>query len=180
MSIKEHKAKGSKKAKIAIVSLTDTRNTDEDVSGKLAVNALENAGHTIIDRIVIPDDELILTWSLRDLASKIDIAILIGGTGIAKKDITTDMLKRLFQKELSGFGELFRFLSYSEVGSPAMLSRSSAGIFMGMIVFSLPGSTKAVKLALDKLILPEIGHIIYELNKHKDNHERKHNRKQIG
>ena len=127
---------------------------------------ISNAGFKVVYRGLIADNKRQILESLSTaIEKKCNAIIYIGGTGIAKSDITVDVLKGVFEKEIVGFGELFRYLSYIEVGSPAMLSRATAGIYKNAVIFALPGSKNAVRLALEKLILPEIGHIIYLINK---------------
>lgn len=134
----------------------------DDPSGDLIVHALENAGHTVVSRVLTADDENMiqraLGQALRD--KKVDAVIVCGGTGIAPKDVTIETVAPLLKKTLPGFGEVFRRLSYDSMGSAAILSRAVAGIADGKAVFCIPGSIDAVKLCLDRLILPEAGHIV--------------------
>ena len=137
-----------------------------DESGDVAIEMISNAGFKVVYRELIADNKQQILESLSTaIKKKCNVIIYIGGTGLTKSDITVDVLKGVFEKEIVGFGELFRYLSYIEVGSPAMLSRATAGIYKNAVIFALPGSKNAVRLALEKLILPEIGHIIYLINK---------------
>ncbi|MBI4600363.1 MAG: molybdenum cofactor biosynthesis protein MoaB, partial [Planctomycetes bacterium] len=127
---------------------------------------LEAAGHEVAERTVVPDEPGRISVVLRHwLASDVDAVILNGGTGIAARDGTVDVVRQFLDKEIEGFGEIFRSLSYGQVGAAAMLSRAVAGISRGKAVFSLPGSRRAVELAMESLIVPELQHIIYEVRK---------------
>jgi molybdopterin adenylyltransferase len=168
MSIQEHKKAAIKKVKCKIITVSDTRDKETDKSGKLMIELLTEAGHDIVDYVIVKDE----AGSIRDEVLKgvenpeIDVILTNGGTGIALRDVTIETVKELFTKEISGFGELFRLLSYQEdIGSAAILSRAIAGVVNNKAVFSTPGSTGAVRLAMNKLILPEIGHVVKELKK---------------
>lgn len=168
MTVTEHKERAKKKTICGIITVSDTRTVDTDKSGKNIADMLAMAGHEVRDYQVIIDDGLEITTTIEQMIANQEIkAILInGGTGIAKRDVTIETLHVLFEKEMPGFGEIFRFLSYTEdIGSAAMLSRATAGIYKNRVIFAMPGSSGAVKLAMSKLILPELSHIIYELEK---------------
>ncbi|AZU63609.1 MogA/MoaB family molybdenum cofactor biosynthesis protein [Neobacillus mesonae] len=168
MSTQEHKMKAPKSVNCKVITVSDTRDKDTDKSGRLMIEMLEDAGHKIVDYIVVKDEagaikEAIMLGAGRD---DIDVILTNGGTGIAKRDVTIETVQRLIEKEIVGFGELFRMLSYLEdIGSAAILSRAIAGVVNNKAVFSTPGSSGAVKLAMNKLILPEIGHVVRELKK---------------
>ena len=169
----EHKKdiKAGKLLKIYIITLSDTRKEIEDESGSYIQERLLSAPHKVSGYSIIKDDKdllenLIVKICLPDRKEKTDALIINGGTGVSFKDITYETLKDLYDKELYGFGELFRSLSYNEIGPSAIMSRASAGIYNGKIIFSVPGSLNAVKLAMDKIILNEIGHLYYEISKH--------------
>ncbi|MHA1617440.1 MAG: MogA/MoaB family molybdenum cofactor biosynthesis protein [Candidatus Njordarchaeales archaeon] len=141
----------------------------EDISGDLAEDIIKKAGFKVIYRDLIPDGiEPVRSCLEKALQSGADIIIFIGGTGITKDDVTVEALEPLLEKKLNGFGEIFRFLSFKEVGSAAMLSRTLAGSYRSAMIFCLPGSPNAVKLALKKLILPESRHIVYLLRRNQD------------
>jgi len=145
-----------------ILTISDTRTESTDSSGALIRERLESAGHVVLAQEVIPDEpsritEHIAIWCG---AGHCDALLLTGGTGIAPRDETFEAVAALLEKTLDGFGELFRMLSFQEIGPAAMLSRAVAGVRGSTVVFSLPGSTPAVRLALDRLILPELGHIV--------------------
>jgi molybdopterin adenylyltransferase len=168
MSITEHKQGAAKAVHCKVITVSDTRNKDSDKSGKLMIDMLEQAGHTIVDYVIVKDEaapikEAILIGCERE---DIDVILTNGGTGIAKRDVTIETVQGLLDKEIVGFGEIFRMLSYQEdIGSAAILSRAIAGVVKNKAVFSTPGSTGAVKLAMNKLIIPEIGHVVREIKK---------------
>lgn len=168
MSTTEHKQGAPKTVYCKVITVSDTRNNDTDKSGKLMMEMLEQAGHAIVDYVIVKDEaasikEAILNGCERD---DIDVILTNGGTGIAKRDVTIETVQGMLDKEIIGFGELFRMLSYQEdIGSAAILSRAIAGVVKNKGVFSTPGSTGAVKLAMNKLILPEIGHVVREIKK---------------
>jgi molybdenum cofactor biosynthesis protein B len=146
----------------AVITVSDTRTPDTDRSGQLIQQLLTDAGHTIAAYVVVPDEPDQIRSRLQSL-SEIDVVILNGGTGIAPRDTTYDAIAALLEKNLPGFGELFRWLSYEEIGSRAMASRAIAGTYAGKLIFSLPGSSNAVRLGLEKLILPELVHLVTQL-----------------
>jgi molybdopterin adenylyltransferase len=168
MSTQEHKREAPKSINCKIITVSDTRNKDTDKSGKLMIELLEQSGHQITDYVIVKDEAIPIRDEILKGCNREDIdAILInGGTGIAKRDVTIETVKSLLDKEIVGFGELFRMLSYQEdIGSAAILSRAIAGVVNNRAVFSTPGSTGAVKLAMYKLILPELGHVVREIKK---------------
>lgn len=158
-----------KSISVAVLTISDTRTAANDKSGKIIREKLEDAGHHVQEYGICLDEGEHIVRQLSDwLAdSAIQAMIFTGGTGIGARDVTVEMVTPYFTKPLDGFGELFRFLSYTEdVGSKALLSRAAAGAVGVQAVFLLPGSSKAVTLAMDKLILPELPHIVHELTKH--------------
>ena len=147
-----------------VVTISDSRTPETDEGGRLIQKLLRGQGHTVEVYQLIKDEperikELILSAVAR---TGVQAVILTGGTGISKRDSTYDVLVQLLEKRLEGFGELFRSLSYQEIGASAMLSRATAGIIGELVVFSIPGSPSAVRLAMEKLILPELGHLVRE------------------
>ncbi|MHB8232125.1 MAG: MogA/MoaB family molybdenum cofactor biosynthesis protein [bacterium] len=169
----EHKKdiKANKPLNVYVITLSDTRNESGDESGRYIKERLSSISHKVSGYSIIKDDKdllenIIVKICLPDSKHKSDVLIINGGTGISFKDITYETLKDLYDKELYGFGELFRNLSYNEIGPSAIMSRASAGIYNGKIIFSVPGSLNAVKLAMDKIILSEMGHLYYEISKH--------------
>lgn len=154
---------------VAVLTISDTRTKADDKSGRLICDKLEEAGHRVAAREICADDAVQIVAQLTAWSSDstIEAMIFTGGTGIGARDITVETVSPYFTKPLDGFGELFRFLSYTEdVGSKALLSRAAAGGVGLQAVFLLPGSSKAVTLAMDKLIVPELPHIVHELRKH--------------
>ncbi len=155
------------KASLAVLTVSDTRTGADDRSGAAITELLEAAGHTRVDYCILPDEpdrvkEQVVSW-LNDPG--LDGVLISGGTGIAPRDTTYEAIAGLLDRRLDGFGELFRMLSYREIGARAMLSRAVAGIASGKMVFSMPGSTPAVTLAMKELILPQLPHLAGELRK---------------
>ena len=150
-----------------VVTCSDTRTKDTDTSGKLICHLLKENGHSINQSHLIKDEPTEITRILEATAHQTvnQVVIINGGTGISRRDSTFEAVDRFLQKRLHGFGELFRYLSYKDIGSSAMLSRATAGIYEHMVIFSIPGSQGAVQLAMEQLILPEIGHVAGELAK---------------
>ncbi|MGM9933116.1 MULTISPECIES: MogA/MoaB family molybdenum cofactor biosynthesis protein [Bacillaceae] len=163
-----HKKEAPKAVRCKIITVSDTRDLDSDKSGQLMEQLLTAAGHEVVSREVVKDEvEQIQRAVLEGCRhSEVDCVLTNGGTGIAKRDVTIEALSALYEKEIPGFGELFRMLSYQEdIGSAAILSRASAGVIFGTPVFSTPGSSGAVRLAMNKCIIPELGHIMHEIRK---------------
>ncbi|HLW69328.1 MAG TPA: molybdenum cofactor biosynthesis protein B [Candidatus Binataceae bacterium] len=165
MPVHEHHryAGGHVHLKVAIITASDTRTPADDESGQIIRTAVEGAGHSVTFYAVIPDDpERIRAVAIEHL-SREDLLIINGGTGIAARDSTIEAIRPLLNKELEGFGELFRMLSYQEIGAAAFLSRALAGTAHGRIVVVLPGSPAACRLAMEKLLIPELGHMAHLL-----------------
>lgn len=151
-----------------VLTVSDTRTEETDKSGTLMIKFLEEAGHVVQKRNIVSDDEQHIREIINEGAedSNIDAILLNGGTGISYRDVTYEIVKGLLDKELSGFGEIFRMLSYEEdIGSAAMMSRAVAGVYNHTAVFSTPGSSGAVKLAMERLIIPELAHVVHEIKK---------------
>ncbi|MDQ0196998.1 MogA/MoaB family molybdenum cofactor biosynthesis protein [Neobacillus ginsengisoli] len=168
MSSQEHKKEAQKIVNCKVITVSDTRDRETDKSGRLMIDLLETAGHKVVDYVVVKDETIPIQSEIRKGCNREDIDVILtnGGTGIAKRDVTIESVQSLLEKEIVGFGEIFRMLSYHEdIGSAAILSRAIAGVVRDKAVFSTPGSTGAVKLAMNKLILPEIGHVVRELKK---------------
>lgn len=165
MGAEDHReAAGHGPVPIAIVTVSDTRTPETDESGQLIRSLAEAAGHTVVDYRIVKDEPDQVLAALQDFAAgEARLIIFNGGTGIGRRDRTYDVISKALEKTLPGFGELFRMLSYQEVGAAAMLSRATAGVYEGKIVFSTPGSPNAVRLALTQLILPEAQHLAWEL-----------------
>ena len=163
----EHRRHSPRSVRVAILTISDTRTSTTDASGATLKGLLEGAGHSISHVAIVPDEpERVREWVRARLAEPgCDGVITTGGTGIAPRDSTLEALASMVEKPLPGFGELFRTLSYQEIGSAAMLSRALGGVASGRFLFCLPGSPQAVTLALEKLILPELPHLLAEMRK---------------
>ena len=166
-SHESHKAHGSVSLGCMVVTCSDTRTKDTDTSGKLICHLLKEQGHAISEYHLIKDEPEDITHLLEYAAQQTDkqVVIINGGTGISRRDSTFEAVDGFLQKRLDGFGELFRYLSFQDIGSAAMLSRATAGIHKHLVIFSIPGSQGAVRLAMEQLILPEMSHIAGELTK---------------
>jgi molybdenum cofactor biosynthesis protein B len=150
-----------------VITVSDTRTPETDSGGRLAAELLQGAGHPVVLREIVKDDAALIAAALRRALARGDLQALVltGGTGVSPRDVTPEAVAPLLQRVLPGFGELFRALSYQEIGSAALLSRALAGIAAGKPVFVLPGSRAAVRLALEKLVLPELAHLAGEARK---------------
>jgi len=151
----------------AVITVSDTRSPETDRSGQMIQQLLLDAGHTVGAYTIVKDEPTQIQTQMQVLGnnSELDAVIFNGGTGIAPRDTTYDAIESLLEKTLPGFGELFRWLSYQEIGSRAIASRAIAGVYQGKLIFSIPGSTNAVKLAMQQLILPELAHLVGQLRK---------------
>ncbi len=168
MGAEDHREQAAEKGQInlAIVTVSDTRTAETDKSGQLIRTMAEEAGHRVVDYRIVKDEPDQVQQALDDFsAGPAQIVIFSGGTGISRRDRTYDVISRALEKTLPGFGEIFRLLSYEEIGAAAMLSRATAGVYRDTVVVSTPGSTNAVRLAMEKLILPEIQHLAWELTR---------------
>jgi molybdenum cofactor biosynthesis protein B len=163
----EHDLHQKIKAIFAIIIVSDTRDEKTDESGRIAKELITSDGHQVLAYKIVSNDKTKIQTTAKEMLQnpKINVIVTSGGTGISKRDITVDTVSELLEKKIEGFGELFRKLSYEEIGEAAMISRAIAGTVNGKLVFCLPGSKNAVKLALDKLILPGLGHILKEANR---------------
>lgn len=163
----EHRAEAPKALRVAVVTVSDTRTAATDTSGALILGRLEGAGHVVVDRRIVPDEPdrmtpLLVSYRDRD---DLDAVLMTGGTGISPRDRTFETVHALLTKPLPGYGELFRMLSYAEIGPAAMLSRAVGGLMDRVVVLVMPGSRAAVELAMDRLILPELPHLVREARK---------------
>lgn len=151
----------------AVVTVSDTRTEATDASGRAMREMLEAAGHAVVVAKIVKDEPAQIRALLQELAAAgtVQAVLFNGGTGISRRDTTYEAVAGLLEKRLDGFGELFRMLSYQDIGSPAMLSRAVAGLHQGLVIFTLPGSPSAVRLGLDKLIVPELGHLKFEVGR---------------
>ncbi|MBL1218753.1 MAG: MogA/MoaB family molybdenum cofactor biosynthesis protein [Planctomycetes bacterium] len=176
MSTNEHReAAGKRAVQCAVLTVSDTRTAETDVGGDTVCRILEEHGHTVVQRGICPDEASeigrVLGWWLDD--ESIQAVVTTGGTGISPRDTTIEIVERLLTTKMDGFGELFRMLSWDEVGAAAMLSRATAGLAVrqegpaarDIFVFAIPGSVNAVETAVGKLIAPELSHLVWERKK---------------
>ncbi len=165
MTAEEHKAKSVKTVKCYVVTVSDTRNVSTDQSGQLIKELLTSGGHKVLGYRIVKDDPTEVENLLRQVLSCDDLEaiLLTGGTGISPRDGTYEVVSCLLDKQISGFGEIFRFLSYQDIGSSAVMSRAQAGVAAGKVVISLPGSRGAVDLGMRQLVLPELGHMVSQV-----------------
>jgi len=168
MSHVEHRAQAPASVRCFVLTVSDTRTEATDSAGRAIAELLRAGGHAVAGRAIVQDEvEQIRSAVERQLANPdVEAVITTGGTGISPRDSTYEVVSAILQKRLDGFGELFRMLSYEQVGAAAMLSRACAGVAAGRVVFALPGSEAAVRLAVERLIVPELGHLVRELRKH--------------
>ncbi|MGE6628894.1 MogA/MoaB family molybdenum cofactor biosynthesis protein [Bacillus sp. NPDC077027] len=170
MSVAEHKKEAPNIVNCKVITVSDTRTRETDKSGRLMIDLLKEKGHRILAYEIVKDDIAAIQDAVLAGTSEptIDAVLLNGGTGIAVRDVTIESIMPLFSKELPGFGEIFRMLSYTEdIGTAAILSRAASGVIDQKAVFATPGSTGAVRLAMTKLIVPELPHVLRELKKDK-------------
>jgi molybdenum cofactor biosynthesis protein B len=166
-SVQEHRDSAPATVRCAVLTVSDTRTEATDRSGALIKELLAYHHHVVTAYRIIPDEPDLIRDCLQDWSSRSDVDAVLsnGGTGIARRDHTYDVFDSMLDKRLDGFGELFRSLSFQEIGSAAMLSRAVAGAINGRFVVAMPGSTNAVRLAMERLVLPEINHVVFELTK---------------
>lgn len=167
---KEHEYETDKVLKIAVLTVSDTRKIENDRGGDMIRQLVKEAGHVIATSAICKDEHEEIQHVIDTLLAEevVDGIITTGGTGLGFRDITVETIEPYFTKKIVGFGELFRMLSYTEdVGSKALLSRAEAGVIKEKVVYILPGSVKAVQLAMEKLVLPELHHVVYEITKHR-------------
>jgi molybdopterin adenylyltransferase len=167
MSVADHRAQAPASVACFVLTVSDTRTLATETSGRTIATLLEAAGHVVVGREVVKDEPHDVTNVIRGEIGRGQVRAIIttGGTGIAKRDSTYEAVTSLLDKRIDGFGEIFRMLSFGEIGPAAMLSRATAGVSAGCAIFMLPGSEAAVRLAMERLILPELGHVVRELTK---------------
>ena len=164
-AVSSHRADAPPSVRCFVITISDTRTEADDASGNAIAGVLTAAGHTLTGRRILRDEAATVADAVRRASVSSDVIITTGGTGITSRDSTYAAISQLLDKRLDGFGELFRMLSYQEIGAAAMLSRACAGTIRRTAVFSLPGSEAAVRLAMEKLILPELPHVVRELRR---------------
>lgn len=172
-SVHEHRAQSPTSVSCAVITVSDTRTEATDTSGQLIRDGLEGAGHSVLSSCIVPDEPSAIRRAIEEAAATdgVKAILLTGGTGITPRDRTHEVVSEMLDKRMDGFGELFRVFSYEEIGAAAMLSRAVGGVAKGALVFAMPGSRAAVRLAMEKLILPELGHLVFEMEKRPDKKE---------
>ena len=169
-SARQHRESAPETVRVAVLTISDTRTPETDTGGDIAQESMRGAGHEVVAREIVRDEAASIRNTLVDLLARsdVDAVVTTGGTGISARDTTYEVVERMIEKRLDGFGELFRMLSYEEIGAAAVLSRAVAGAVGSKLVASLPGSRNAVRLGMEKLLVPEIAHIVFELKKHQE------------
>jgi len=164
VSYQEHKREAPQSVSCAVLTISDSRTEQDDESGKLLRQRLGQNGHQVIFYAILKNDSEAIKKKINELLSQKELQVIItsGGTGVSHRDITVETVDSILEKKLDGFGELFRSLSYQEIGTASIMSRAIAGVAGGKVIICLPGSLGAAKLAIDKIILPEIGHLVRE------------------
>jgi molybdenum cofactor biosynthesis protein B len=163
----EHRHLSPKSLNCAVITISNSRTEADDESGQLLTSTLKDNGHQVLAYTILKNDTAAIDGKLKELLSNTELQLVItsGGTGISHLDMTVETVTPLLEKELIGFGELFRHLSYQEIGSASIMSRALAGVIKGRVIICLPGSVAAVQLALEKIILPEMGHMVREVRR---------------
>ncbi len=166
-SVEKHREAAPDHVRVAVLTISDTRTPEDDTGGDVIQELMQEAGHEVTSRSIVKDEAANIRTTLVDLLadSDVDAIITTGGTGIAARDTTYEVVDRMIEKKIDGFGEIFRMLSYEEIGAAAVLSRAVAGAVGTKFIASLPGSRNGVRLAVEKLLAPEISHIVFELKK---------------
>lgn len=163
----EHKSNAPASVRCAVITVSDTRTVDTDTGGPEVVTQLQAAGHAVVVREIVRDDPAQIRPLLEGFRKRgdIDAVLLTGGTGITSRDLTYETVMSLLDKPLPGYGELFRMLSYAEIGAATMLSRATGGLMGRTVLLTMPGSRDAVRLAMEKIIVPELAHLVREANR---------------
>jgi len=169
-SVQQHRESAPETVRIAVLTVSDTRTPETDTGGDVVEELMRGAGHEVVAREIVRDEAASIRTRLVDLLARTDVDAVVttGGTGISARDTTYEVVDRMIEKKLDGFGELFRMLSYEEIGAAAVLSRAVAGTVGTKLVASLPGSRNAVRLGVERLLAPEIAHVVFELRKHQE------------
>ncbi len=174
MSVEEHKAWAPRRVSCAVITASDSRTEESDDAGRYVQQALTDAGHEVTFYSVVKDEEGAIKAALGRAMERASVIIVNGGTGLAPRDVTIETVEPLIEKRLEEFGEIFRWLSYQDIGSAAIMSRALAGVVGDRFVACLPGAPKADRLAVEKLLLPEIGHIVQQLQRKSGDEEHGH------
>jgi molybdenum cofactor biosynthesis protein B len=169
-SVHRHREAAPETVRVAVLTISDTRTPETDTGGDTIEEFMRGAGHEVIKREIVRDEASRIRTKLVDLLARsdVDAVVTTGGTGISARDTTYEVVDRMLEKKLDGFGEIFRMLSYEEIGAAAFLSRAVAGAVGTKFVACLPGSRNAVRLAMERLLVPEISHVVFELRKHQE------------
>ena len=169
-SVHKHRESAPERVRVAVLTISDTRTPDTDTGGDTIEELMRAAGHEIVERDIVRDEASGIRTKLVDLLARsdVDAVVTTGGTGISARDTTYEVVDRMLEKRLDGFGEIFRVLSYEEIGAAAILSRALAGAVGPKFIACLPGSRNAVRLAVERLLAPEIAHVVFELRKHQE------------
>jgi len=164
MGYHEHKHHSIKNVRCAVLIISDSRTEKDDESGAYLKRRIADEGHVVSDYAIIKNEVAAINEKLKELVSQTDVQVIVtsGGTGLSHRDVTVDTVEGMLEKRLDGFGELFRMLTFQEIGAGSILSRATAGVVSGKVIICIPGSLGAVTLAIDKIILPEIGHLVRE------------------
>ena len=164
MGYQEHKHEAPQSVSCAVIIISDSRTERDDESGKLIKQRLSENGHRVMAYAILKNDAGAIRKKIQELLGQDELQVVIasGGTGVSHRDVTVDTIELILEKRLDGFGELFRLLTYQEIGTGSIMSRATAGVAKGKVILCLPGSLGAVTLAMDKIILPEIGHLVRE------------------
>jgi molybdenum cofactor biosynthesis protein B len=165
VTVADHRRNAPAHINCFVLTISDTRTNANDASGDAITGLLQEAGHVVVARGIVPDEPATVRNAVVEQARAVDVVITTGGTGLTSRDSTFEAISGVLEKQIDGFGELFRMLSFADIGSAAMLSRACAGTIGRTAVFSLPGSENAVRLAMNKLIVPELGHVVRELRR---------------
>ena len=165
MSHAQHKVAGPASVRCFVLTVSDTRTAETDTSGRAIAQLLVGAGHSVVGSAIVKDEPADVIRVVSDQLGVVDALITTGGTGLTARDSTYEALTALLEKRLDGFGELFRMLSYQDIGSAAMMSRALAGTARGTFIAALPGSEGAVRLAMEKLLLPELRHVVQQMRR---------------
>jgi len=162
MSVQQHRQQAPASLGFGVLTVSDSRDETSDVSGPKIRQLITAAGHRVVEAILQPDHSVEIRWAVQGLLAnpEVDVIVITGGTGLSPRDVTLEAVVPLFERPIEGFGELFRMLSWEQVGAAAMLSRATAGVVGTRALFLLPGSPKAVELAMARLILPEVAHLV--------------------
>ena len=161
----QHKASAPESVRCSIITVSDTRTEETDVGGDLVRELVQSAVFLVVDRIIVPDEPAEMRAVIEGFCQSAQAILMTGGTGLTARDQTFETVTEMFDKSLPGYGELFRWLSYQDIGPAAMLSRATGGVIGTTVLLTMPGSPKAVRLAMEKLILPELPHLVQQATK---------------